>query len=224
MRHVLLTHSSLSYKELADLTEPSKRAWCERWGWEYVRVETPDITPWHRPMMWRHQLQNCDLMLFMGADTLITNVEIPPIISTTEIIIAADGNGINNDVFFMRSTSDTLQFCLEVMRYNFGDDQQAMSAVLSGSCYEVFKFKLAVELNFGGLPASPRLIRAIKGLYIHGPSIEFVEQRVLNAYPQELYGRPSSEPYGWQPGDFCAHMPGVGMAERIAWVKKVLDI
>lgn len=230
MNGVLLTHSSAEYAELSDLTEPSKIKWCQRWGWRYVRVETPVIDCWHRPMIWRQQLQNCDRLFFMGADAMITNTEIPPIESGKELVLAADGNGINSDVFFMDHTSGMMELLLALIRYDKkqgSNEQEAMSVLLSRSFHyphfvsHLGEVSKGEKLQFGGAPCSQTLLFSLNKMF-KSFSVEVVEQRRLNAYPQALYGRTGNEDYGWQPGDFVLHLPGVPMEERIRFIGQVL--
>jgi hypothetical protein len=225
MRYILLTHSSDEYRELADLTEPSKAAYCKRWGMEYIRVRMPAGNCWDRPVLWREQLENCDRILFMGADAVVTNREIPPEMSTAELVIAADGNGINDDVFFMRRTDRTMEFLLDLIQYpdKSGSEQDAMSLLLAGMpSIAEFEQRLKVRFERGGVPATPYLLEMLNAFFKHRLEVRVVGQRELNGYLQSYYGRSASEPYGWQPGDFIAHFPGLGMEDRIRGVREVL--
>jgi hypothetical protein len=225
MSTVLLTHASAENDAMADLTEPGKMAYCKKWGLDYLRVETCDFSCWLRPMIWRQQLQNCDRIFFMGTDTVITNSEIPPLDYPHDLVIAADGNGINNDVFFMRSNERTLKFCLDVMRNKTAEHEQyAMSEVMSGSHYGVFAFRLGVELKLGGYPAPRNMNKILESVYQHGPTVKIVPQRDLNAYPHELYGLTGYEDQGWHEGDFVAHCPGVCIEDKMAQIRKILPL
>jgi hypothetical protein len=232
MRKTLLTHASVEFAELTDLTEPDKLEYCRKWGLDYVRVLTPEVNCWHRPMMWLQQLLNCDLMLFMGADTMITNLHRDPCLlldGKLDLVIAADGNGINCDVFLMRRTKATLAFLRQVIADGpkiAGNEQKAMSIFLSGAQnYPEFKARIGLPLRGGGVTSSRELRKRIQAQYDAGPydlKTAVVGQRALNAYPQNFYGRPASIGYGWQPDDFIAHFPGLPLAERVRGIKLLL--
>jgi hypothetical protein len=226
---ILLTAATDEYGQLADLGEPDKLAWCERWGVDYWRVRYPACPScWSRPRLWLDVLQQTDWLFWQGADTLITNVNVNPYWFTSgdqHFVFACDGNGLQSDVFFIRNCPQVVDFLNWVMLRPLGCDneQEAMSVYLSQRRdYADFTGR-APPLQVGGLPAPWRLARYLDIVLAYSPVRIFqVTQTELNAYPQEQYGRSPADAYGWHPGDFVLHMPGKSVAERLAvWPKYI---
>lgn len=225
MKGILLTPVSAEYEALAELTDPGKIEWCNRWGWEYVKAKG-FYGWWDRPQLWRDTLGGCDWMFFMGCDALVTNPTIPPILSH-ELTIAVEAAGINDDVFFIQRNPATLAFLDDLCNWpdkSVISEQDAMELLLCGlPSISKLEHTLRVKFVDGGNPASRYLRRALRGLLQHRLRVNVVNQRTMNGYPQRFYGRRDDEPYGWQPLDFCAHLPGMSLEQRIIGVREILE-
>lgn len=216
----LLELHSEEYEPLAAVTTPPKREYCERWGLEFVerRHWTP-VTCWQRPKVWLDELQKTDWLFFLGTDATITNLKIDVRkFCEADFTFAADGNGMNNDVFVMRNCAACVDFLEKVcaMEGRIEHEQAAMNVVLSRSRdYAEYASKVG-NLRIGGEPVTPTLLRHLeRELNRSEVRCRIVSQRELNGYPHKFYGGTGEEAHSWQPGDFIAHLPGHTMRTRV---------
>lgn len=139
-----------------------------------------------RPMYMLDGLEayDCHWLWFMGADTLITNMQTD--IRTLcnpqkDFIIGVDVNGINNDSVLIQNTKAAKDFLKRVIcRRDLPTDQHAMH----------------FEMNAGGCRAS------------------LVNQRVFNSFKYDEYNYGEYPKGNWQDGDFVIHFPGMSNERR----------
>lgn len=232
MKSVLLTHASAEYAALADLGEADKLEWCKRWNFDYLRLGDGYAAKGaNRPAMWLDTLKRYDRMLFMGADTLITNLNIDPdsleVPEHYDIAIAADGYGINCDVFMIDRNEETM-YVLAYLR-EIGDkmgenEQEALAAGMADFLHYSEIKKLCGELRDGGAPASDRLKDCLIAIFNEGPLVvNLVDQRKLNAYPFGEYPNTKMNT-SWHIGDFVFHCPGMEYHKRLRAMQNALTL
>lgn len=227
----LLTANSRAYQPLADLGNPGREEYCKRWGLHFMpRIHELPFVCWDRPRMWLDELERCQWLLFMGTDTLITNhtVNIRDFMEDdVDFVFSADGNGLQSDVWLMRSNGDTRQFMREVLwqeKRGCSNEQDAMSIVLSRSRdYSHFCSKVGPLKQGGEPPSLETLQRLCEELSNTSVRIKIVEQRAINAYPHAHYGGSDEMPHSWNPGDFLLHMPGKSLEYRLQHWRHYLD-
>ena len=228
MNILLGTASSKTYRPLQRISGANKSEYCQRWGITYTEVVIGEpVNCWDRPMIWLDLLNRCDWLLWMGCDTLITNqtIDIRNLIRETDLVVAADGNGLQSDVFLMRNCKATRDFLERVLRHqNYGtaNEQDALSIELSGArnyaefCDQCGKFYQ------GGHPATQEMLDTLNdNLNRSDVRVNVVAQKVLNAYPIAQYGGTGEEEHSWKPGDFILHMPGKTLEERLDLFPKI---
>lgn len=220
---VLATAASREYESLARITRENKREYCKRHGLVLSSfTHTEPISCWERPKIWRQVLEDAEWLFWTGCDAAITNLTIDVrdlFDDNADLIIAADGNGINNDVFLMRRNSATLRFMDAVVdceRRGVRIEQDAMSVVLSGAPdYPQFTHRLPT-LYQEGKQVTPEISRLLQTeLNKTDVRVKIVSQRVLNAYPHQYYGMNGTEDNAWGYKSFVAHMPGTTLEQRI---------
>jgi hypothetical protein len=234
----LLTADSADYRELADVTAPTKFAYALRWGHECVREEHTEANrhrlQWERVEFWRRWLPNSGWLFFTGADVAITNQEKPVChvddgCIAADLIICADGNGLQSDSWFMQEGPATLKFLDNVLALEdrVKNEQIAMNLILSGfsPSAPVDALQAWAELQnelmpyHSWWPGGGLLERCQEVLNRSPVRVQFTEQRLLNAYPSVCYGSDGSEHWSWRPGDFVAHVVACAMETRISWFK-----
>lgn len=212
----VVTAHSAAYAPLAELTEPNKREYARRHGYDF---RTLLLSSSDQPLSVGYQryrfvldvleLRQYSSVFWTGSDSLITNLtqsleeRFGSEIAWPGMIIANDARGINNDVVILRNRGETQEFLQHVL------DTQAeyrSSPFLEQSAMEDF------------LPQYPRLVK-------------FVPQRELNAYDYNHYLHlgdryaQAVDALGndgqWQPGDFLIHWPAVPNPTRIELVNQI---
>jgi hypothetical protein len=202
MNTALLTFNDDSYNVLADLTLPTKRKYCDKWGLtlEYHNSNGRDPS-WYKPDIFLQTLNKYDAVLFIECDAAIINqdFDVRPFLESHEFVIAADVNGINAGVFMGQSTDLVKQFFYTVITQGptyWHDhpwrDQEAMK-------------------YFGSEPPYDKMIT-------------YVEQNFMNSYLNDIYGFPSYMQGNYQPGDWIVHLPGKSLQERCQIFKERFNL
>lgn len=190
MKVTLLSAASAEYLALAEITNPSKIAYCKRHGHklELRRLLNPQVYgQWGERVQQMAEIVNRgDGWLFqIDADAIITNLQTPlPIDDSHDLFICGDAQGpINNGVFAMRCNDASREFLRQVLSAKHAaNDQIAMVEVL----------KVMPDYR-----------------------VKFLPQSQLNAYDYAAQGVPGWADKSWRPGDFVFHTPGLPMAKRI---------
>lgn len=213
----ILTSNTIEYKPLADITFPTKAAYAELWGFDLEqKIHTPKNLPWERVKFWREALDSCKVLLFTGADVMITNKYIPIGNLMADIdkdfYFAVDHNGLQSDSWIMRSNTTTRHFLDEVLLLegNCANEQDAMQIILSRQ-KDYGALRRSVDGNgtmsrdqFYSLEMNNTPVRC-----------KILNRREINAMPYSHYGGTGNEPYSWQGGDFVLHMPGKSLEYRV---------
>jgi hypothetical protein len=117
MRLALATLYTTEIARMAEVTNPSKRAYCERWGYDFACLEgtlDPDRPPaWSKVLFVRRLLDEYDWVFWLDADALIMNpnVALEDLLDSRYSVILAKQPGpdpfgklhLNTGSFFMRS-------------------------------------------------------------------------------------------------------------------------
>jgi hypothetical protein len=178
----VLTLDTAAMRRLGNLTAPSKRAYCERHGYTFVReLDSLDHTrppSWSKVLLLARELQRHELCLWIDADAAITDPSIPiheviqevaDSVSPSDLYIAHDKNGINCGVMCWRSSTRS-----------YAAFQQMWDSVEHiWHCW----WEQAALMH---LLAGP-----------HDLLVSYLPKTNLNSYPED-----------WQPGHFVLHTPG----------------
>jgi len=206
MYAIISSHTS-DYQSLADWTWPNKEEYAEKHGYlTYCKTEGHDPN-----LKWNHDklylIRDCmeinpdvEWFWWLGCDTLITNFNIKLETLTDNdynVIVATDGNGMNNDSCFFRNSPEGrsyLDYLIEVFpRYATHHflEQQAMI-----ESYDMPEWK---------------------------PLIKIIPQYLINSHdcwPNEHQPDPKwVDKFGnrswWEPGDLLVHWPGSSLETRL---------
>jgi hypothetical protein len=230
MRVIVLTLWTGNYAPLAQITSKNKKEYCDLHGYTFVE-KTSDFKFEHTGFEKIYQalqlLKNneCDLLLWCGTDTFITNykIKITDLIDDEhDFFVTTDANAINSDCFIIKNTPKAIEFFQEIIaNYNryirhLWAEQQAIIELTHIIHDENF---VVCKENCG------------KPKYAHITKI--LPQHTINSYNYKMYpyhnfhGTPASiahyqkgqDFYGnrgqWQPGDFMIHWPGTILDHRI---------
>lgn len=198
MRITVMTICSDSYWPLMKLCMPDKLEYCLRHNYQLSIKKC--ILPiqtfmYEREVLMLEDLKGCDVLVFTGADTLITNlsIKLEHFIENFDFdfLIGKDVNGINNDVFFLKNNERSITFLKWVIdaRTTFSTDQDAM--------------KVYVDLKTD--------FRTV-----------IVPQKLFNAMPYWLYNYKNDGGGTWKPGDFIFHCPGLPFDSRVKVMNEIL--
>ncbi len=205
-RITLLISASQEYWKLAEYCAPNKLEYCLRHGIQFTMRKHVKISPWgERPQFMLEELERMhdgDWLWFMGSDTLITNMTIDVRKFLTDdapdFTIAKDMHGINNDVFFLRKTKESVAFLKGVLALNklYSDDQQAMNHLLRMG-------EVTVKYE----------------------TMEAMNSYLFDEYPYyKDMGLSTASDGHWRPGRFILHLPGMSNERRYALMEKHLPL
>lgn len=232
----LFSAASDEFRPLANVTEPTKTAYAQRWGHEAVfEVHSPERISWQRVDFWRKHLPGSGFLWATGADVAITNVEIDVfqtiIDDDHDIFICIDGNGLQADSFILRECSDSLRFLADVAALEgiAAHEQDAatfvMAGVLNGDRSKITTFQDGTR---DGWYPTPEFTARCQEEFSRSPlRVKLVSQRLLNAYPAHLYdghGITGNEEWCWHPSDLACHLVARSLEFRVAMFKKILGI
>lgn len=202
MRIKVFTHWSDEYKIMMALTSVNRLEYCLRYGYDYVTRHHSSsdckTIQKERELFLIDELKDCEYLLFMGADTLFTNmnIKVEDIINKfpieTKLIIGNCYNGINNDVMFIKSCQESINYFLEVLKRldHQPNDQGAQNEI--GDSFPNFLISRPHQKLFNSMPT---------WLYPHVP-----------------------DPKGgtWSEGDYIFHVPGLAIQQRIQCLQDIL--
>lgn len=246
MKIAVATVCSPGYKELGDITEPSKIAYCERWGYSWQpfkpqqnpeRLARGEVTESSPPdvhydaggyVRYEHTerlLGQFDVVLQVGADALIMNHAV-----SIEGLLLTYGGGTS----FMDSYMPGVYISDDT---NFVNDENILWAHRENDDGEDLVRQLAWQMTRkpGGAQfehqAHPCGWKHPYGcqmalrdyLFLH-PSYRtlahFLPQRVLDANLNSHYGFPSYVQGQYRPGDFILHLPGMPWPDRTRYARE----
>jgi mannan polymerase II complex MNN10 subunit len=223
LKIIVYTLFDEKYYGLANITAPNKMEYCEKHGYEfkyradkffYTHIGFEKI---HR-VLEIFEKEECDILYWCGADTLITNmnIKITDLMDKEhDFFICGDANGINADSFIIKNTPIAKQLFQDVLDFQLNNNYK----------YE----KENLYLN-----EQETLVEFIKERYASITKI--CPQRHMNSYNYDLYPThhfgeqfASKKDYlgndgNWQPGDFLIHFPGQSLEGKITYSNHYLTL
>lgn len=196
MKVALATFNSPSYQELAELTLPGKKAYCQRHGYDLiagVHHGSIERMGWDRIGLVDQWLPKYDAVMWVDCDAIITNhtKKVTDVVSPTDnFVLTADLYGLNTGTFVAVNNLMTRQF---------------LFAVLAAGP------ELVEKHHWGEQEAIIRLLQS-------PPWNNFarvVPQNAMNSYLNSAMGRPDWFMGNFQPGDWILHMAGIPYPQKL---------
>ncbi len=193
MKFAVLTSYNAAFGSISTLTDPIKKAYCERHGYDYIcrQIDSEHHPVWLRIHLILELFDSYDWIMWMDADAFITNPEIKleSLVDDSDLIITHDFNGLNAGVFLTRNTEWSRSFFRKVLEFEnkhpgYGGDQIAMNRTLYVDRWE----------DTG--------------------VVRYPIQSTFNSYRYDLYNL-KFENGQYRPGDFVLHLPGLPNEQRI---------
>ncbi len=211
-------------KELAELTVPNKRKYCDRHGYELL---TPPLGGTgcnfdemyglrrRMPLVVELLKTNAyDWVWVVGVDVLITNMatNLRSILDEDYgMVVGTEPTGVGMDSYLIRSRKGGLEFLERVVSHK----DAPLGAFQDQSTIDTL------------CRQEPELLKVVK----------LVPQRQLNAYKYEYLHQYGSLHPGfvtgtdclgqseeWQPGDFVLHVPGIGDGQKLTILQETLPL
>ncbi len=184
------------FKETVQLGIDNKRAYCKKYGYEFIcgekSLDSSRPIPWSKLLLLLSVMENSshEWLFWTDADSIVTNFAIPLedfIDPDYDFILTQDMNGLNTGQFFIRNCDRVRDFfkrayAHEECIHHIYWEQQGVIA------------ELELDSDF----------RA---------RTKVVPQRLFNSYAPENHGVISNVTF--QPGDFIVHFPGVRDKQRL---------
>ena len=194
---LILTGYDDNMQELGDICLPSKRAYAERNGYafECVREYPKDVHPsWHKLQLLRERIDKFDAILWLDADTIVTNPEkvIHEFTPRYVLMASADWCSYTDRSFEMPSMGNFMLF-----------NNPFTQGWIASAMAEEYRFS---DRPMWEQSAIQECMRAMP---------EFNE--MVDVRPRRWFNsvHPTCRPHGkdpgapWQPGDFLIHLTGV---------------
>ena len=225
MNIAMITCHDENYSNLADLTVPNRREYCQRWGYEFVCKTEGFAYPntytgnredlligFEKIHMFLENFErrtDLDWIFWTGADVIMTNFNfrIENIIDDSyHMIVCFDGNGMNTDSMLVKNS----RVGRGLMRWVLDNVEDYRKA-------DWYEQRALIDFYFRH-PIGKDVIKALP-------------QRVMNSYDYNLYpewrNRPHIDHTGhdgdWQPGDFVFQVPGLPVDQRIRVIEHYLQ-
>lgn len=199
----IVSASSPSFRQVADITEPNKRAYAEKHGFQCVFpvYENPDDHGYGRINIIQDNLTDCDWLLWMGADTIFTDFGTDARIFLRDhydLICAFDNHGLQSDVMFIRNCQAirNLLYAVLFRKEKDQDKPEFMAACEQGSMVCVLA---GLEEYQDALPCSALNVSPVRVLEA---------DKTINRYEND-----------YRPGDFIYHTPGMPIEDKVRLLK-----
>lgn len=199
----LFTHFDENFKDVGNITYPILEKYCERHGYHanLLTKRVSDRFPvWDKIKLIYDNLDKYDWLMYLDADTLITNhtIKLESIIDNNYNFIAAnDVNGFNSGVFFIKGKNEWSKNFLEYA-WNINPNDQVYA---DWPCHNATQ-------------GEQRALKAAIRDNTEPNKIKIISQKFFNCYLYTLYNRPDSTEGHWKNGDFILHLPAVDNARR----------
>lgn len=194
MVHVL-THYTPNWKEIADITVPVMRQYCEKQGYAFHVKEVPTYEKYNglEKLQMLNALEENDIALVLDADVLLTNhiKKVEDYFHYDELSLS---KGANCGVMIIRKLNrGVVDLIVEDIRHGrFNCEQDAVESYLSSH----------------------------SGYY----SIGIFDHPAFNSYLPHLYPEIKEEKTEqdgmWVKGHFCLHVPALSIEKRIEVLKE----
>jgi hypothetical protein len=198
MKTLILTGYDDAMAVIGDVTTPSKRAYAERQGYDFhcERDYDPASHPsWQKIRLFYDLLPLYDAILWLDADTLVTNPEI-----RVEDLIG-DHAGLTLSRDWSGCTEEDYPKHFSMGNFVMTDSPESYRLLdLMGS-----------RTRWANQPLWEQ--QAMQEVYLYAPEIrpyvQILDRRAMNSVPWK--GAEST----WQPGDFVCHFTGIPNAQRL---------
>jgi hypothetical protein len=201
MNILVLTGYDDAFVEIGDVTTPGKAAYADRWGFafECVRDYPTHYHPsWHKLQMLKDRISYYDAIVWLDADSVITNADINVMDMPGKTILTAsqdwcapaderpeDAKGINFGNFILKNTPDA-QLWIAMAA------QHTQFAARSTCCWE-----------------QDAVLKCMREDPWFNSQVTRLPRRALNAVHSECKLPSITAPDPWQPGDFLIHLTNV---------------
>lgn len=201
MEVLILTGYDDNFAEIGDVCTPSKKAYAERWGYafECVRDYPRDVHPsWHKLKMLNDRIDHYEAIVWLDADSVITNAGINVMGLADKTILTAsqdwcapaderpaDAKGINFGNFILRNTPDTQRWLSMAAKHT-------QFAYRSTCCWE-----------------QDAVLKCMRDDPWFNIQVTRLPRRALNAVHPDCKLPSITAPDPWQPGDFLIHLTNV---------------
>lgn len=212
MKIAVTTFFSESYQELANITIPPLQKWCDKYGY-YLNINKISNTRsphFVKTADARRLLDECDVVMAIECDVLITNMnfEIEDTIlggspGNGPLYMCKDVNGINSGVFVATQGAKRVLEFVNLCEGSFFDEQNVFQN-------EVVARNITI-LNHPSINSIPYEYYKPDYGYIHLDRSKYIP--VVPTHPMG----------SWRPGDFCCHLPGKTLEERIRIFKEIQE-
>lgn len=199
MRITICTWDTPDYADLAAVSQPGKEEYAKRHGYKFVHDQRPLVNPlgFERMAVVQELLGRNDCVLSVDTDALIMNHTLKVERLYREgrgIVISEDLFSMNDGVFAVFNTPLTHQFIWAYLALA----QQGTANSQQLLMHFAFNTKKYASL------------------------FEIVDQKEINSYRQELYGRKGIDGQ-FEPGDWICHYPGLTKDARIPLMQEALE-
>lgn len=243
MKIAVATVCSPGYKELGDITEPSKIAYCERWGYSWqpfkpqqnperlargeVKEDSPPDVHYDAGGYVRYEhterlMGQFDVVLQVGADALIMNHTV-----SIESLLAQYG-GTNHPAPGVFISDDTNFVNDENILWAHWQNSETGEDLVRQLLWQMTRKNAGAQFEHQKHPCGwshpygcQHALRDY--LFLH-PSYRtlghFLPQRVLDANLNSHYGFPRYVQGQYRPGDYILHLPGMSWSDRLRFARE----
>ena len=200
-RYAVATYHAANFQDLADLTVPSKEAYCKLQGYDLHVVVDEEFARWRSLEIVSGLLsQGYDAVLYIDCDAIITSphMRIEDLILFGEFLLTSDLYGLNMGVFCAQRTEGATKLLYAMMteganltRGHFWCEQEAV-------------------MRFARFAPYDRVVKILP-------------QRIMNSYSNIEHNRPPWIDSNWQPGDFILHMPALVNEDRFRVIEEASE-
>lgn len=198
MKLLVLTGYDDAIACVGDVTTPSKAAYAAVRGYDFFceRHYTPDSHPsWQKIRLLYDLLPRYDAVLWLDADTLVTNPEIRVedlIAGHSGLVVSRDWSGCSEEDYPKHFSMGNFVFTNSPESFKLLDLMECRTRWMNQPLWE----QQAIQEVFLDTPS----IR---------PYVKILDRRAMNSVPWR--GAEST----WQPGDFVCHFTGIPNAQRL---------
>ena len=187
MKICLCTWDTPDYADLAAVSQPGKEEYCRRHGYKFEHCVTPldDALGFERMDVVRNLLPSYDLVLSVDTDAMIMNHTIRAEWLHSPMLAISEDLLGVNDGVFAMTNTP--------LAHQF----------------------IAVYMSMRSQGNSQQVMTHMMGIDLYRNMTRKIDQKALNAYRNELYGRPDWFTGNYEPGDWICQWPGMTKEARI---------